>query len=46
VNYECCRSAVGAKANVLQSVGFERWIAALLILPKRWLFFHFPVVCL
>jgi len=37
---------VGAKANVLQSVGFVRWVAALLILLKRWLFFNFPVVCL
>ena len=34
-----CFCAVGAKANVLQSVGFVRWIAALLILPKRWHFF-------
>jgi hypothetical protein len=28
--------AVGAKANVLQSVGFVWWVVALLILPKRW----------
>jgi hypothetical protein len=28
--------AVGTKSNVLQSVGFVRWVAALLILPKRW----------
>ena len=27
----------GAKANVVQSVGFVRWVAPLLILPKRWL---------
>jgi len=33
-----------AKANVLQSVGFVRWVAALLILQKRWHFvFHFSV---
>jgi len=36
--------AVGAKANVLQRVGFVRWVAALLILPKRWLVWSF--VCL
>jgi hypothetical protein len=30
-----------AKANVLQSVGFVRGIAALLILPKRWLVLSF-----
>ena len=36
--------AVGAKANVLQSVGFVRLVAALLILLKRWHFiFHFSV---
>jgi hypothetical protein len=35
---------VGAKANVLHCVGFERWDAALLILQKRWHFvFHFSV---
>jgi hypothetical protein len=28
---------VGAKANVLHCVVFERWDAALLILQKRWL---------
>jgi hypothetical protein len=45
VNYGCCRGAVGAKANVLQGVGFVRLVAALLILPKRWLFFrHISVV--
>jgi hypothetical protein len=38
------RCAVGAKANVLQSVGFVQWVAALLILQKRWHFvFHFSV---
>jgi len=31
--------AVGAKANVLQSVDFVLWLAALLILLKRGLFF-------
>jgi hypothetical protein len=32
----------GAKANVVQSVGFVGWVAPLLILQKRWLFvFHF-----
>jgi len=36
--------AVGAKTNVLQSVGFVQWVAALLILPKRWLVSSF--VCL
>jgi len=35
-----CR-AVGAKANVLQSVGFVRWVATLLILPKRWVVYSF-----
>jgi hypothetical protein len=45
VNYECCRGAVGAKANVLQGIGFVRLVAALLILPKGWLFFrHISVV--
>ena len=35
---------VGAKANVLHCVGFERGDAALLILLKRWHFvFHFSV---
>src|SRR5690606_30925262 len=35
---------VGAKANVLHCVGFERWDAVLLILQKRWRFvFHFSV---
>jgi hypothetical protein len=35
---------VGAKANVLHWVGFERGDAALLILLKRWHFvFHFSV---
>ncbi|MEX2410765.1 MAG: hypothetical protein WD607_05215, partial [Candidatus Paceibacterota bacterium] len=35
---------VGAKANVLHCVGFERWDAALLILLKRWHFvYHFSV---
>jgi hypothetical protein len=35
---------VGAKANVLHCVGFERGDAALLILQKRWHFvFHFSV---
>jgi hypothetical protein len=35
---------VGAKANVLHWVGFERGDAALLILLKRWLFlFHYSV---
>jgi hypothetical protein len=35
---------VGAKANVLQSVGFVWWVAALLILLKRWhIVFHFSV---
>jgi hypothetical protein len=35
---------VGAKANVLQSFGFVRLFAALLILQKRWHFiFHFSV---
>ena len=39
-----CLGAVGAKANVLQSIGFVRWDAALLILLKRWHFvFHFSV---
>jgi hypothetical protein len=39
------RCAVGAKANVLQSVGFVRLVAALLIMPKRLLFvFHFQFV--
>jgi len=33
--------AVGAKANVLQSIGFVYWVAALLILPKRW---HFAFI--
>jgi len=38
-----CR-AVGAKANVLQSGGVVRLVAALLILQKRWHFiFHFSV---
>jgi len=32
---------VGAKSNVLQSVGFVLWVAALLILPKRWLLYSF-----
>jgi hypothetical protein len=33
---------VGAKANVLQWVGFERWDEALLIYLKRWnSVFHF-----
>jgi hypothetical protein len=32
-----CVGAVGTKANVLQSFSFVRWVAALLILPKRWL---------
>jgi len=36
-----CVGAVGAKANVLQSVGFVRLVAALLILPKRWLVWSF-----
>jgi len=36
--------AVEAKANVLQSVGFVRLIAALLILSKRWVVWSF--VCL
>ena len=40
-----CWCAVGAKTNVLQSVGFVFWVAALLLLPKRWLFvFHFLFV--
>jgi len=35
---------VGANANVLHCIGFERWDAALLILQKRWHFvFLFPV---
>jgi hypothetical protein len=35
---------VGAKANVLHWVGFERMDAALLILLKRWHFlFHYSV---
>jgi hypothetical protein len=35
---------VGAKANVLHWIGFERRDAALLILLKRWHFdFHFSV---
>jgi hypothetical protein len=35
---------VGAKANVLHCVGYERGDAALLILLKRWhFFFHFSV---
>jgi hypothetical protein len=38
---------VGAKANVLQSVGFVWWVAALLILLKRWHFvFHYSVCLL
>jgi hypothetical protein len=38
-----CR-AVGAKANVLQSVGFVRLVAALLILQKHWHFVcHFSI---
>jgi len=36
--------AVGTKANVLHSVGFVRWVAALFILSKRWhSVFHFSV---
>jgi len=35
---------IGAKANVLHCVGYERGDAALLILLKRWhFFFHFSV---
>jgi len=36
-----CIGAVGAKANVLQSIGFVRWDAALLIVPKHWLVWSF-----
>jgi len=37
--------AVGAKANVLQSVGFVLLVASLLILSMRWLFIcHFYFV--
>jgi hypothetical protein len=36
--------AFGAKANVLHSCGFVLWVAALLILPKRWLVFSFVLL--
>jgi hypothetical protein len=39
--YSVCHCAVGVKANVLQYIGFERQVAALLILPKRWHFYSF-----
>jgi hypothetical protein len=38
-----CR-AVGAKANVLQSGGVVRLVAALLILQKRWHYFFLFLV--